>query len=268
MYTINDVITFLKQDTKTIPHTVDQLYNGSLASPVERIGVCFMPTIHVIKRALDLQIDLLVCHEGLFYSHQQQNIHKDDWLSQEKKKIIADSSLAIFRYHDYAHRGKQDFITEGLLHALNWNKQVTHQTPVASIVQLPKQSLQELIKYIQTQLHIHTIRYIGDLYLEVSKVACLVGYRGGGQTAIPQFVHEDVDVVLYGEGPEWETPEWIRDRNEIGAGKAGVILGHVESEEPGMEYITTLLQRKFNELSINHIPSNNNIQTYCAGKEV
>lgn len=45
---------------------------------------------------------------------------------------------------------------------------------------------------------------MGDLSMECRRVGILVGYRGTGEMIIPLFHKESLDLVIYGEGPEWE----------------------------------------------------------------
>jgi len=46
------------------------------------------------------------------------------------------------------------------------------------------------------------LRVTGDLSASCTRIGILVGYRGGGQNAIPLFEGEGVDVAITGEGPE------------------------------------------------------------------
>jgi putative NIF3 family GTP cyclohydrolase 1 type 2 len=77
------------------------------------------------------------------------------------------------------------------------------------------------------------------------RAGILVGYRGSGDTVIPIVEKENLDIVIYGEGPEWETPEYMRDAVYQGKHKALVVLGHRESEADSMEYLAKELQEKF-----------------------
>jgi hypothetical protein len=45
----------------------------------------------------------------------------------------------------------------------------------------------------------------------------------------------DVDVLVIGETREWEGIEYARDVNTAGKQKGLIVLGHVPSEERGME---------------------------------
>lgn len=56
-----------------------------------------MPTYHVVKKAIDIGANLLICHEGAFYSHHDSEI-KSSAIFKEKEKLIKDSGIVICRY--------------------------------------------------------------------------------------------------------------------------------------------------------------------------
>ncbi|MNR42724.1 NIF3 (NGG1p interacting factor 3) [compost metagenome] len=106
---------------------------------------------------------------------------------------------------------------------------------------------------MKKRLGINYVRVHGDLNLTCSKIGILAGYRGGAQNAIPLFEQEQLDLVIYGEGPEWETPEYVRDAVFQGKHKALIVLGHAESEEPGMKLLAYMLTNKYPEVPIHYI---------------
>ena len=56
---------------------------------------------------------------------------------------------------------------------------------------------------------------------------------------------ERLDLLLAGEGPEWETPEYIGDAAAQGRNPSMLLLGHAASEEPGMACAAKLLRELF-----------------------
>lgn len=89
--------------------------------------------------------------------------------------------------------------------------------------------------------------------MKCRRIGILVGYRGTGEMTIPLFHQENLDLMVYGEGPEWETPEYVRDTIQQGRQKSLLVLGHAESEIPGMEYVASILREKFPDIPIHHI---------------
>ena len=83
----------------------------------------------------------------------------------------------------------------------------------------------------------------------------LAGYRGNGATAIPLFEQEQLDLIIAGEGPEWETPEYVKDAVHQGKRRALILLGHAESEEPGMEALAEQMRAEFPSIPVHFIPA-------------
>ena len=66
---------------------------------------------------------------------------------------------------------------------------------------------------------------------------------------------EDVEVLVVGEVPEWESITYVRDTDGLNTKKAMILLGHVNSEEAGMEYLATWLQDITEDIPIYFVPA-------------
>lgn len=251
--TVNHIISELTKRNSSIENTVDTLKFGNPDKEVSSIAVSFMPTYDVIKQAIAVGADLLICHEGIFHSHTDEVGSSANHVQKEKYKLICESGIAIYRFHDYFHRYKTDGIMAGMIKALEWETYIEENLPTETIVTIPEMSVKEVINHIKKKLGIGYGRYVGDLSMNCKKISLLVGYRGGGKIVIPTFEERKVDLVIYGEGPEWETPEYVRDALAQGNSKALIILGHLESEEPGMKYLATLMQNMFPFIPVHFI---------------
>jgi hypothetical protein len=86
----------------------------------------------------------------------------------------------------------------------------------------------------------------------VSKI--IVGVGSG----VPR-ISPDVDVVICGEGIESDSAldntEYVRDAVSLGTVKGLIILGHIVSEEPGMEEAAKWLRTFIPDIPIKFIPA-------------
>ena len=114
-------------------------------------------------------------------------------------------------------------------------------------------TLQELASLLKRKLNLPFIRFTGNPKLICRKIGVLVGYRGGGDLAIPLL--REVDLIIAGEGPEWEAPEYVRDAVYQGREKAMMFLGHGPSEAPGMRRLAGKLRLAFPTLPV-HVLEN------------
>jgi len=226
----------------------DRLLTGNPSSLVRGIVVAFTATLGVIEATADSGADLLIVHEGAFYSHDND---PDARLAgcavyEEKQRRIAGSGLAVYRCHDAVHRSRPDIVAEGLIRELGWQRCMTKHLPAASIVDLPEAMTgKDVVRHVKERLALDQVRVGGQLPENCKRIGVLVGYRGGAKLAVPLLERYGADIVLYGEGPEWETPEYARDAAELGERVAVVALGHLESEQPGMKLLAERLRACF-----------------------
>jgi len=254
--TIQSVIDSILEHVpaKLGPGTVDTLKCGDPTQPVRGIVVTFMATRTVLKKAVDLDANLVITHEPTFYHH----LDKTEWLdadpvSSAKKKYLEDRSLAVWRFHDGPHTFHPDGIGSGMIKRLGW----TYDPARKHVLTVPSEirTVRDLAESCKKILGISHVRVAGDLDAPCNRVGLRVG-ASGGQSQIELFREHDVDVVVCGESPEWETCEYVRDAVEMGKKKALIVLGHANSEEAGMEWIATWL-RSFlpAEIPLHHIPA-------------
>jgi putative NIF3 family GTP cyclohydrolase 1 type 2 len=64
---------------------------------------------------------------------------------------------------------------------------------------------------------------------------------------------DDVEVLAIGEVPEWETIEYVTDAVSEGKKKALILLGHIPSEQPGMEYCAEWLKTFVSEVPVEFV---------------
>lgn len=253
--TVQHVIDKLRSSVPPISNTVDILMAGQPDTEVRGIAVSFMPTQQVIERTIASGANLLITHEPLSYSHRhEEKLIENDPVFAQKQKLIEESGIAIFRYHDYCHRKQPDIIMTGLLSALDWESRLAEMLPIAAVVELPSMTVTEVSAYVKKKLGMPFLRVTGDPATQVNRAGILVGYRGGASTALPFMREHHLDLLIVGEGPEWETPEYIRDAAYQGRAKALLTLGHAESEEPGMRALSEELKQQYPDAAVEFIP--------------
>jgi len=227
-------------------HTVDTIKSGDPSQPVRGIAVTFMATREVLAQAAAKGVNLIVTHEPTFYNHADE----EDWLRNDpirgsKRKFIDEKGIAIWRSHDLPHIHQPDMIVTGMARELGWEKNQAPDSPHGYVI--APLTLEKLAQYCKEKLGIKTVRYAGDPAMTCTKVSLRVG-AGGGRGAIE-------DVVLAGESPEWETCEYVRDAAAAGQKKALIVLGHANSEEGGMKWMSEWIAGILPEVPVTHIPA-------------
>lgn len=232
--------------------TVDVIKAGDPLQPVTGIVTTFLATCDVLKQAVNLGANLVITHEPVFYNH----LDRVDWLGDDpvyraKLRLIEENRLVVWRFHDYWHRHVPDGILTGVVQALGWGEYADPSgLPLYVIPQTP---LGDLVQVFKNKLNIGTVRIVGALDMPCRRVGLMVGAMGGNYQIYA--LQQDIDVLVVGEINEWETCEYVRDAIAVGQQKALVILGHANSEEPGMAWLVDWLADVVPGVPVTHVPA-------------
>ncbi|MEO8577657.1 MAG: Nif3-like dinuclear metal center hexameric protein [Gemmatimonadales bacterium] len=235
--------------------TVDTFKAGDPNTPVRGIAVTMMATLDILQRAAAKGHNLIITHEPTFYSHRDELTaleQENDPVVAAKKKFIADHGLVVWRFHDLPHTMKPDMITTGIVHALGWEANPRGDT--ATLFQVKPTSLEDLAETMGKRLNSSAVRIVGDPKARVSRVALTQGFPGFA-TNRHAYQLGGIDVLAIGEDHEWETIEYATDA--IGAGKLKglIVLGHISSEQAGMDEVTKWLKTFIAEVPVEFVPT-------------
>lgn len=243
---------------KTIPtapfsDTVDTIKAGDPSQKVSGIVTTMFATIEIIKKTAELGANFIIAHEPTFYNH----LDKTDWLQNDdvykaKFDLLNHHKIVIWRCHDYIHAHKPDGVLMGTLQALEWDKYYDESNP--SVIQIPQISLKEIINHTKDKLSIEYVRFVGDLAQQCKKIVLMPG-ASGGTRQIESIEKFKPDVLIVGEVNEWETSEYVRNMQSEGGKTSLIVLGHIVSEEAGMQWMKTWLNQNFPTIKATHIPS-------------
>jgi putative NIF3 family GTP cyclohydrolase 1 type 2 len=237
--------------------TVDTIKAGDPATVVTGIATTFTPSMEVLRKAVAAGDNLIVTHEPTFYNHRDDPaLFVDDTVYKEKLAYIQEHHLVIWRFHDTWHLRRPDGIAEGFVARAGW-KQYENPGPAGEqgfFFTLPQTTVQGLARDLQRRFHARAIRIVGDPSMKITKVAYRPGASGEAKQ-VKALEREDVEVLVAGEASEWETVEYARDAQLQGRRKALILLGHLTSEETGMESCAAWLKPIFPGLKVDHIPA-------------
>jgi putative NIF3 family GTP cyclohydrolase 1 type 2 len=234
--------------------TVDTFKAGNPETPVTGIAVTMMATLDVLQRAATNGQNFVITHEPTFYSHQDkpEGMDESDPVWAEKRAFIEKHGLVVWRFHDHWHRMKPDGILEGMVHALGWEKVQNADNP--HLFTLPETTLEKLAADVAKRLDTPVLRVVGNPDMKVTKIALNPGATG--------FVYEtralemdNVEVLLVGETREWETVEYVADAVTEGRRKALIVIGHIPSEQAGMEECVRWLKTFVTGVPIEFVPA-------------
>ena len=237
-------------------HGCDDWKAGDTDSECTGVVTALSPTVNVIKKTAELGANLIIAHEPTFYTSLDEPGWFEDFpnsVYEEKKKLLDEHGISVWRDHDHMHAHQPDGIFTGVLKYLGWENDCTVESSDAGfahfIVKIPKTTVGELCQKLIDTIGLNGLRYIGDPSAEVSTLA-IVGHlypmhidktRKDGKpleygVQIIDTLEHKADVILPGEIIEWTVLSYVRDAVQLGKAKAVINLGHFNWEELGMKY--------------------------------
>ena len=231
---------------------VDRFIAGSGDMPVHGIATTMMATFDALKVAVAQGLNLIITHEPTYWSHQDRlDQLQDDPLYKKKLAYIQAHGLIVYHFHDHWHAKQPvDGINEGMARKMGWTgyrdaANSRHYT-------IPATTLDGLTRSFQSRLKNRTLRAIGDPALAVGKVVT----SWGNCSNFPgiTFLDSDADVLVIGEAQDWDLVAYAQDLATAGRKKALIVLGHVLSEQWGMDFCADWLKTFVKEVPVRFIP--------------
>lgn len=234
--TARQVISSIQQHLtcKWNQETVDTFKSGNPDDVVTGIATCMFANMEVLQKAVADGCNLIICHEPTFYSHLDQTtaLEKDP-VFQKKMEYIQKHHLIIFRFHDHWHMTKPDGIYVGMVNKLGWKANLVDST--MEYFRFDEQTVGDFAQKLQQTLKGSQLRIVGDPSMHFTHVALSVGAPGSA-SHIQMLNSHNTELLVAGEGQEWETYQYVLDASMMGMKKAAIFTGHIPSEEAGMDY--------------------------------
>jgi putative NIF3 family GTP cyclohydrolase 1 type 2 len=234
--TAREVVEEIKKHVGIAWHaeTVDTFKAGDPDTPVTGIAVTMMATMDVLQRAAAQGDNLIITHEPTFYDHTDtpEGLSENEAVWKEKREFIGKHKLVVWRFHDHWHERRPDGIMQGMVRALGWERYQSADNP--GMFTFPEMTLRTLAEEVAKKLNSPVERVVGKPEMQVTKIYFSPG-AGGAAGEMKALGRDDVEVLMVGETREWETVEYAADAVSQGRKKALIVIGHVPSEQAGME---------------------------------
>jgi putative NIF3 family GTP cyclohydrolase 1 type 2 len=221
--------------------TVDTFKAGNPDTAVTGIAVTMMATMDVLERASAKGLNFVITHEPTFYAHldKPEGMAESDPVWAEKRAFIEKHGMVVWRFHDHWHMRTPDGIEAGMVRSLGWEKFQALQDQYLFV--MPEITVKKLAEEVAHKLDSPVVRVVGEPEMKVTKVGFSPG-AAGFQAETQALERDDVQALLVGETREWETVEYAADAVTQGRKKALIVIGHIPSEQSGMEECTRWLK--------------------------
>jgi len=228
--------------------TLDGFKAGSPETPITGVVTAVMATQRVLARAVELERNLIVTQEPVFYNaNDEPGNRASDAIYLAKKAYIEQHGLVVFRFADHWNARQPDPRVAALARALSWEGPGTN-----GVFTIRETTLSSLAAHLRDRLQIRGgLRTVGAPAMRVRSALLIPG-----TTDVPAVMArlKDADVVVAGEPREWEVVPYLLDGREAGANKALLVVGRLVSEEPGMKACADWLKTLLPEVPVDAVP--------------
>lgn len=155
---IDRVLTDSTGEIRIAP-TCDQLMTGDPQQEVKGIAVTFMATVEVIREAAAKGVNFIITHEPTWFTGRDV----PDWCAEDstylaKRRLIDETGMTIWRYHDHMHAAAGDRIYWGVADKLGWNQYLVPGQKAPWLYEIPQTTLVDLAADLKRKLDMTTLQ--------------------------------------------------------------------------------------------------------------
>ena len=232
--------------------TRDTFKLGDPDSTVKGIATTMMVTFGMLKDANAAGLNMVISHEDTFWNDRDDTKDlTENPLYKLKTEFVQKNGMIVWRIHDHMHSMKPDFTVVGSLRSVGV-KGGENAVMAPRIYTIPETTLGEFAAQVKRLTGSRAFRCVGDPKARVSKILLGPGYATPRMTA-------EADVVIGGEQQEadggFDNIEYVMDAASLGVTKGVIMLGHVVSEQPGMEDLANWMRTFIHDIPIKFVPA-------------
>ncbi len=231
--------------------TVDRVIVGNPERDVAACLVTWMASFRALRRAVDLGIGFVICHEPTFWNHLDKDPASRPQAT-EKLSYIEDNGLAIMRIHDSWDRWPQIGIPWAWARFLGLG-----DSPVATgangyqhrydIEPVRLDDLAEAVALRCAALGEPMVQVVGDAHAAVSRIG--IGTGCGCSIEAYMAMGCDCSIVCDDGSSYWAGIQMAQDLSH-----PVIRVNHGTSEQPGMVTLTQYINSQLPGIVARHLP--------------
>jgi len=231
--------------------TVDNIKSGDGEKTVKKVAVCWFPSLKNIEAAIELNCDLLITHEPVWWDHFDA---PGGWRGKgpglKKTKFLEKSGMVVARLHDTWDNWPGLGIRDSFARGLGLDKFVAeHELRYHAVYEIPEQSLYSFAKYVAEKvkpLGEDSVQVIGDPEMKIKRPSIGVGCIGPAEDMIK--LGSDVLIMCFDGASYWQTRDRLAEQ-----GVGVITLEHGTTEMWGIESLAKFLGDTWPELEVHYL---------------
>lgn len=237
--------------------TRDCVVFGQADIEIQKLGVCWVATMQVIKEAIAKDIHFIISHENPFYhlATSLPSMVRDS--VTHKQQLLKEHNICVYRCHDV-----WDKIPEAGVRDM-WAKRLgfTCERNVGSYIQhatIEPVSVEALAKHIAHILHQdgeNGVYVFGD----TQKMVTEIGLGTGAATNIFEMLQQPCDVVIACDDG---IHNYYQGQYAIDNGIPMIVVNHAGCEIAGLKNMATYLHQVFPSITCEYLKEGYDIHYY------
>lgn len=256
--------------------TVDGILAGSPERKIEKIGTCWLPYWETLKKMSNDGINVVVCHEPLFYAHRGWNAPQNDVktycaehnlnkaLSEYEQQVhikndwIIEHKMTIIRCHDVLDNVDGFGITYAFAHLIGLKDQnLINKRDYIHVYGIKETTAVEVVKSLAEKLmplQQGSIAFYGDLNRHVKNVG--IGAGCGSDPLDMMELGADFCITITDVMRTWIHGAFAND-----TGLPLAVVNHGVSEEAGVKELSNYLAHELG-VPVTHYPQGSGYITF------
>ena len=225
---------------------------GDPDTPIKGIATTMMVTFGMLKRANEAGLNMVVAHEPTFWNDRDET--KDllnDPFTRQRPSTCGRTAWSSGESTTTCTAMQPDYTVVGSLRSVGV-KGGENAGMHPGVLPIPETTLGEFASQAKRLSGARALRCVGNPKAKVGKVLLGPGY------ATPRMT-SDTDIVVGGEQQEvdglFDNVQYVADAASLGIPKGLVMLGHVVSEQAGMEDLGKWMQTFIKDIPIQFVPA-------------
>lgn len=227
--------------------TVDTFKSGDPDAIVRKVAVCWMNYTWVVRKALELGCEMIICHEPTYYEHWDKERSVFDFeFARRKKDLIESSGIIILRCHDVWDRVEKIGIPWAWGEFLGFDRLVDKTTFCLAyeIDEIPSAQLARVVAGRVAALGQQAVELYGPGDKPVRRV--VVG-TGAITPFVEMFKNLRADAAICSDDG---FVRWRDGTMAVDMGLPAVVVNHGVTEEPGVRKLAEYLAGAFPSLTV------------------
>ena len=211
-----------------------------------------------LQTCIDLEANMILCHEGIWMGEQQHSGWYDGPLveeihsNQNRRLLLDQHNLVVYRSHSNWDALEDDGVPDQATKALGIDGlECIGRQKFFSVQKLPHpMAMQELFGRVQTGLGFEPCRLFGDSHKKVNSFAFLIGGFGENQYHMPQAARDQgAEAIIIGEMSEFIVIACLE------MGLPVIESLHSVSERVAIKRQADMLAERLPGLPVHYVPS-------------